>query len=67
MTKGEQRKARQAAHAARHAGNTQSKAERAAAAVPPRRHAPRPRRQPIVGSAEWAETRGDDLGESPDR
>lgn len=23
-------------------------------------------RSPIVGSAEWAETRGDDLGESPD-
>lgn len=23
-------------------------------------------RRPIVGSQEWAETRGDDLGESPD-
>lgn len=23
-------------------------------------------RRPVVGSAEWAETRGDDLGESPD-
>jgi hypothetical protein len=27
---------------------------------------PRKRRQPIVGSAEWAETRGDDLGYSGD-
>jgi hypothetical protein len=27
----------------------------------------RTRRQPIVGSQEWAETRGDDLGYSGDR
>lgn len=31
-----------------------------------RRKKPTPERRPVVGSAEWAETRGDDLGESPD-
>lgn len=33
---------------------------------PARRRQKADSRRPIVGSAEWAETRGDDLGESPD-
>mgnify|MGYP001561241254 CR=1 FL=1 len=27
---------------------------------------PMPTRQPVIGTQEWAETRGDDLGDSPD-
>jgi hypothetical protein len=72
MTKGEIRRARQAEHAAREsarlaAGDTRSAAERHADlinATAKRRHrrSRRPSsRSPIVGSAEWAETRGDDL------
>jgi hypothetical protein len=77
MTKGELRKARQAEHAAREAerlaiGDMRTSQERHLdeylAREARKRRKPRKlqTRQPTPGSAEWAETRGDDLGESPD-
>lgn len=72
MTKGELRKQRQAEHAIRLAAramDTRNALERYYDMVVEdgriRRRTRRPRvqsRSPIVGSAEWAETRGDDLG-----
>ena len=77
MTKSEQRKQRQAEHAARVAaraavGDTRTAHDRrlavylaeARAKVGRRRKSST--RRPVWGSQEWAETRGDDLGESPD-
>lgn len=73
-TKGEARKRRQAEYAARQAerqNDTRTARERfldeQQAATKRRRKAHKPvERRPEPGSAEWAETRGDDLGESPD-
>lgn len=74
LTKGELRKQRQAEHAAREAARIESGDTRNAeqrkldreVAARRRRRKPRAERRPAVGSQEWAETRGDDLGESPD-
>jgi hypothetical protein len=81
MTKGELRKQRQTASAIQQAerlavGDTRTARQRHADTIvasgkrdkAERRRATRlsRTRTPIFGSAEWAETRGDDLGESPD-
>lgn len=70
MTKAEIRKQRQAEHAAKTtarltSGDFRNARERSEATIQAatkrRRRFVQSRRSPIVGSAEWAETRGDDL------